>query len=117
MSQFHLYGLTGIALFGLGLYGLIAHPHLIRKILAFNIMGSGTFLLLVAVGLRAPGSIPDPVPHAMVLTGIVVSVSATALSLALIRRIHTETGRTSLPGNGWNPQDNQAPGRTEDAHP
>lgn len=100
MSQFHVYGLTGVILFGLGLYGLIAHPHLIRKILAFNIMGSGSFLLLVAIALRAPGPTPDPIPHALVLTGIVVSVSATALSLALIRRIHTETGRSSLPGEG-----------------
>jgi multicomponent Na+:H+ antiporter subunit C len=109
VSQFHLYGVTGIILFGLGLYGLIAHPNLIRKILAINIMGSGTFLLLVAVALRAPGSIPDPLPHAMVLTGIVVSVSATALALALTRRIHTETGRTSLPGDGKRWQDIRKP--------
>jgi multicomponent Na+:H+ antiporter subunit C len=100
MSQFQLYGLTGVALFGLGMYAVIAHAHLIRKILAINFMGSGIFLVLGAVARRASEGMPDPVPHAMVLTGIVVAVSATAFSLSLTRRIHTETGRSSLPRDG-----------------
>jgi multicomponent Na+:H+ antiporter subunit C len=100
MSQFQLYGMTGVALFGLGMYAVIAHAHLIRKILAINFMGSGIFLVLGAVARRASEGMPDPVPHAMVLTGIVVAVSATAFSLSLTRRIHTETGRSSLPGDG-----------------
>ena len=40
---------------------------------------------------------PDPVPHAMVLTGIVVAVSATAFALVLARRIYSVTGSTRLP--------------------
>lgn len=99
MSQFQLYGLTGVTLFGLGLYAVIAHAHLIRKILAINVMGNGIFLVLGAVARRVPDGMPDPVPHAMVLTGIVVAVSATAVSLALTRRIYTETGKPSLPGD------------------
>jgi multicomponent Na+:H+ antiporter subunit C len=99
VSQFQLYGMAGVALFGLGLYAVIAHAHLVRKILAINFMGNGIFLLLGAVARRAPDGMPDPVPHAMVLTGIVVAVSATAFSLALIRRIHSETGKPSLPGD------------------
>lgn len=97
MSPFQLYALTGVMLFGIGIHALIIHAHLIRKILAINIMGSGVFLLLVAVALRGSDAMPDPVPHAMVLTGIVVAVSATALMLTLVRRIHHETGRPSLP--------------------
>jgi multicomponent Na+:H+ antiporter subunit C len=97
MSQFQLYALTGVMLFGIGIHALIIHAHLIRKILAINIMGSGIFLLLVAVARRGPDAMPDPVPHAMVLTGIVVAVSATALMLTLVRRIHYETGRPLLP--------------------
>lgn len=88
MSLSIWYALIGVALFILGVYGLLACEHLLRKILALNIMGSGVFLFLVAVAYRRPGAEPDPVPHAMVLTGIVVAVSATALALALTRRVH-----------------------------
>ncbi len=100
MSQFYLYSLTGMTLFGLGVYALMVYAHLIRKILAINIMGSGIFLFLVAVARRGLGVMPDPVPHAMVLTGIVVAVSATALMLKLVTCIHCKTGRTSLPEDG-----------------
>jgi len=97
VSNFILYALVGVGLFTLGLYALIVHPHLLRKILAINVMGSGVFLVLVALGGRTPGALPDPVPHAMVITGIVVAVSATALALALMLRIRAETGRDRLP--------------------
>ena len=97
MNIVFLYALVGVGLFNLGLYALIMHAHLLRKILAINIMGSGTFLVLVALGGRSPGASPDPVPHAMVITGIVVAVSATALALALILRMQAETGRAQLP--------------------
>ena len=97
MSAVFLYALAGVGLFTLGLYALIVHRHLLRKILAINVMGSGVFLVLVALGGRTPGTSPDPVPHAMVITGIVVAVSATALALALMLRLQAETGRTELP--------------------
>jgi len=97
MTSVLLYSLVGIGLFNLGLYALIIYPHLLRKILAINIMGSGVFLVLVALAARTASGVPDPVPHAMVITGIVVAVSATALALALMLRVHTETGRTELP--------------------
>jgi len=92
-----LYALLGVGLFTLGLHALIVHAHLLRKILAINVMGSGVFLMLVALGGRTPGASPDPVPHAMVITGIVVAVSATALALALLLRMQAKTGRTQLP--------------------
>ena len=97
MSPAFLYALLGVGLFTLGLYALIVHPHLLRKILAINVMGSGVFLVLVALGGRSPGAAPDPVPHAMVITGIVVAVSATALALALMLRVQEKTGRAQLP--------------------
>lgn len=93
MSQFSLYALISMLLFSIGLYGFIAHAHLVRKILAMNIMGSGIFLLLISAAQRDPEAPPDPVPHAMVLTGIVVTVSFTAFALALTRRIYVETGQ------------------------
>jgi len=89
-----LYALTGMCLFGLGLYGLIIHNHLLRKIIALNIMGSGVFLVLVALAGRTLDTSPDPVPLAMVITGIVVTVSSTALALVLILRIQTAIGES-----------------------
>jgi len=96
MSHVSLYALVGVGLFTLGLYALIVHPHLLRKILALNVMGSGVFLILVALAARTQGARPDPVPHAMVITGIVVAISATALALALMLRVQAETGRAKL---------------------
>jgi len=97
MSNVFLYAMAGVGLFILALYALIVYKHLLRKILAINVMGSGVFLILVALGGRTPGAVPDPVPHAMVITGIVVAVSATALALALMLRVCAETDRTELP--------------------
>lgn len=95
MSTGLLLALTGIALFALSAAGLLLCTHLVRRILAFNLMGNGAFLVLV--GLAQRNDIPDPVPQAMVLTGIVVSVAATALALALTRRFHTLAGQLQLP--------------------
>lgn len=95
MSVGLLYALAGAALFAIGLAGLLALPHLLRKILAFNILGSGAFLILVGLGQR-DGNV-DPVPQAMVLTGIVVAIAATALALALARQLLERTGRMRLP--------------------
>ena len=92
MNNIYLYTIVGAGLFSLGLYALIVHTHLLRKILAVNVMGSGVFLVLVALAARYQGASPDPVPHAMVITGIVVAVSATALALALMLRVRTKTG-------------------------
>lgn len=97
MSQFTLYALTSVVLFAISLYALVAYAHLLRKIMALNIMGSSVFLFFVAVSYRNRVEMADPVPHAIVLTGIVVAVSATAFALALARRIHAESGLAYLP--------------------
>lgn len=94
MSSGLVYAVVGVLLFVLGAAGMLLLPHLLRKILAFNLLGSGTFLVLVGLAQRDGGV--DPVPQAMVLTGIVVAVAATALALALLRRLHALSGRTRL---------------------
>ncbi|ACK50005.1 NADH-ubiquinone oxidoreductase chain 4L [Methylocella silvestris BL2] len=93
-----LSGLTGAILIGLGLYGLIADPRPLRKILAFNILGSGVFLVFGIIARRgaAAGFPADPVPQAMVITGIVVAFAASALAIAILLRLVSETGRASL---------------------
>ena len=84
-----VYAITGVTLFGIGLGGLFFAVQPLRRILAVNLAGSGVFMILVALARRQEGAPPDAVPHALVLTGIVVAVSATAVALALYRRLAT----------------------------
>lgn len=86
MTSVIIYALTGVLLLSVGLSGVFFCGHALRKILAVNVAGSGVFLVLVALARREPGGEPDAVPHALVLTGIVVAVSATAVALALYRQ-------------------------------
>lgn len=91
------YALIGAGLFAFGLYALISHSHLLRKVLAINVMGSGVFLILVALTRRS-GAVPaDMVPHAMVITGIVIAISATSLTLVFMLKLAASTGRADLP--------------------
>lgn len=82
-----LYGLVGAALFALGLRGALLRRSLLGRVVAVNICGAGVFLMFVVIAYRGPELVPDAVPHALVLTGIVVAVSATGLALALGRRL------------------------------
>lgn len=97
MSQFLLYALASMMLFALSLYAFVSYAHLLRKILALNVMSSAVFLLLINLAQRNHEGNPDPVPQAMVLTGIVVAVSATGFALALARKIYSTLGTTTLP--------------------
>ena len=49
MNAATLFGLCGAALVGIGLYGLVTNPEPLRKILAFNLLGSGVFLVFGVV--------------------------------------------------------------------
>jgi multicomponent Na+:H+ antiporter subunit C len=91
-----IYALVGIMLVSIGLSGLFFCGHWLRKILAVNLAGSGVFLILVALARRQWDAPPDPVPHALVLTGIVVAVSATAVALVLYRRLATSNGDSAF---------------------
>lgn len=100
MNSATVFGLCGAALAGLGLYGLIVDPQPLRKILAFNLLGAGVFLLFGVVARRgaAAGFGGDPIPQALVITGIVVAFASTALAVALLLRLAQETGSTT-PGS------------------
>ena len=98
MSAAIPYGLCSAVLVGLGLFGLITHPQPLRKILAFNLIGSGIFLLFGVIARRgaAVGFGGDPVPQALVITGLVVAFAGTALAVALLLRFVDETRRGTL---------------------
>jgi multicomponent Na+:H+ antiporter subunit C len=85
-----IYAAGGIALVMLGVWSFLTHAPLLRKLVALNVMGTGVFHLLISVGYRGLDTPPDPVPHALVLTGIVVAVSATALGLAFGQRLERD---------------------------
>lgn len=100
IDQADIYLAAALGIILAGLYGVMAIESLLRKLIALNLLGAGIFLVYVATARRIEGPIPDPVPHAMVLTGIVISVSATAFGLVLARRVAALTGRARLPRPG-----------------
>ncbi len=92
-----------VVLFCVGLYMLVAKSNLIKKVLGLNVMETAVFAFIVTSGMIDGGQEPivvagsappytSPIPHAMVLTGIVVAVSVTAVALALIAQIHAHYG-------------------------
>lgn len=99
---------AAFVLFLTGFYIVLADNHLIKKVIGINVMESAVFLILVATGYMeggrapiltvppGPGGYINPVPSALILTGIVVSVSVTAFSLALVSRIYRHCGTVDV---------------------
>jgi len=91
-----------IVLMMIGFYAMIARQNLIKKIIGMNIFQAAVFLFYVSMGKVAGGTAPiaweravaydNPLPHTLMLTGIVVSVSTTAVALALVIRIYRAFG-------------------------
>ena len=93
------YHFTALFLFLLGFHTLLTHTNVIKKIIGLNIMETGVFLFFVASGYIRDSIVPiitgndyviysNPVPSALILTGIVIALSITALSLGLIVRLY-----------------------------
>ncbi|WP_373188364.1 NADH-quinone oxidoreductase subunit K [Halopseudomonas sp.] len=81
MTSLSIYLLGGVALWVLGLHALLLQRSALRRIMAVNVMGSGVFMVMVALASRSAPI--DPVLQALVVTGLVVSASATAFALRL----------------------------------
>ena len=92
-----LFAWCGVVLVGVGLFGFIAQRHMLRRLVAFNVLGSGIFLMFGASAARNPQSGIDPVPLALIITGLVVALATTALIVALTVRHADLTGRATLP--------------------
>jgi multicomponent Na+:H+ antiporter subunit C len=99
METYELYAMASVGLFTIGLAAVFLCRHFFKKIIATKIIGAGVFLLLVSIAERDAELFADPVPHAMVITGIVVAVSAAAFALALARRIRLQSGRSEFGGS------------------
>lgn len=91
MSEATIFGLAASALVGIGLHGVLTQAEPLRRILAFNLLGSGVFLVFGVVARRGAGAgfEGDPVPQAIIITGIVVAFAATTLAVALLLRLAT----------------------------
>jgi multicomponent Na+:H+ antiporter subunit C len=98
MSETTLFGLGAAVLVGVGLYGFIIQPEPLRKLLAFNLLGSGVFVLFGVIARRgaAAGMGGDPIPQAIVITGIIVAFAGSALAVGLLLRLCQKTGRAAL---------------------
>lgn len=90
-----------VILFAVGFATLLLNRNLFKKIIGLNIMDSASCLLLTATGYIQGRTAPilgeggidaeryvNPLPAGLVLTGIVVSVSVTAVMLALTVRLY-----------------------------
>ncbi len=93
-----VYTVAGVALLGAGAFGLARAEDPLRRIVAINVAALGVLTTMVALAARGGGP-ADPVTHAMVLTGLVVSASATALALALVRRMAHRRGEEEADGH------------------
>lgn len=103
------YETASMILFGIGFTALLLNKNLIKKFIGLNIMDTSIYLFLTAKGYitgriplmyadsaRDPALYVNPLPSALVLTGIVVSVSVTAFSLALVLRLYNIYGTLDM---------------------
>lgn len=100
--------LAAFIIFAIGALIVLTRSNLFKKLIGINIMESAIFLIFVAAGNIRGGAVPilsdnnrqsvfiNPLPSALMLTGIVVSVSVTAFALALILRLYRTYGTTNL---------------------
>jgi multisubunit Na+/H+ antiporter MnhC subunit len=90
----------GIIVVLIGIYGILTKRNMIKMIMSLYVMNSGVILLFVSVGYIAGGQaailedssrlMVDPLPQAVMLTTIVISLGITALALALAVKIYDE---------------------------
>ncbi|WP_330389114.1 cation:proton antiporter subunit C [Alkaliphilus peptidifermentans] len=104
----HINYVASVALFIIGLYTVLTHSNLLKKVIGINIMETSIFLFFVSIGYVHDGSAPiinlggdrviyvNPLPSALILTGIVVAVSITAYSLSLIIKLYEAYGTIDL---------------------
>lgn len=99
LSKYIVYWLIFV-LFLAGIYGMLEKRNLMKKLMGMNIMQVSVIAFFLALGQKAGGTLPvlipgvtdvdkyvNPIPHALMLTAIVVSLSTTGVALALLMRL------------------------------
>jgi multicomponent Na+:H+ antiporter subunit C len=103
---------TGFLLILIGLWGMLTNRNILRIIIAFSLMGTGTHIVIVAIGYVAKGTAPiidrtmsvseaasravDPIPSALVVTAIVIGLAVTAVMLAYSIRLYDSKKTLSI---------------------
>jgi multicomponent Na+:H+ antiporter subunit C len=91
-----------ILLMMIGLYTVVSRPNLVKKVIGLSLLQTAVFLFFISLGKITEGTAPvltptatlysNPLPHALILTAIVVSVSTLAVALAIIVNIKDTYG-------------------------
>lgn len=95
---------TGFFLMLIGFWGMLTHRNILRIIISFSLMGTGSHIVIVAIGYVSGGTAPiidrtlpvteaasrvvDPIPSALVVTAIVIGMAVTAVMLAYAIRLY-----------------------------
>lgn len=99
----NMYYFASLILFIIGLHTVLTHSNIIKKIMGINIMETSIFLFFVSIGYINKGAAPiilegesqafvNPIPSALILTGIVVAMSVTAYGLSLAIKLYQYYG-------------------------
>lgn len=93
-------------LFGVGLWGLLAFPNLIKKIIALSVLNSAVVALFIVTASVSGDTAPildrpdaafvDPIPQALMLTAIVVGFSLTAVGLVFAVKLFEAYGSLDI---------------------
>ena len=116
LAEKGIYMLTFI-LMGLGVFGMIICGNYMKKIICMNIMQVAIIFFFLTLGQKDGGTLPvlvqnlfgaeayiNPVPHALMLTAIVVSLGTTGVALALLMKIKEIYGtieEEEITGKRW----------------
>jgi len=103
---------TGLLLILIGLWGVLTHRNILRVIIGFSLFGTGTHIVIVAIGYVTNGTAPildrtlpmseaisrvvDPIPSALVVTAIVIGMAVTAVMLAYTIRLYDSKKTLSI---------------------
>ena len=116
LAEKGIYLLTFV-LMGLGILGMITCGNYMKKIMCMNILQVSIIFFFLALGQKEHGTLPvavenllgadayiNPLPHALMLTAIVVSLGTTGVALALLMKIKGIYGtieEEEITGEGW----------------
>lgn len=90
-----------VLVISVGVFLMMSHRNLLKAVVGLYLVQTGAILFFIAIGFRVGGSVPialdgvalhNPLPHAMMLTAIVVGVATLGVAMAILRRVQAESG-------------------------